>query len=198
LQFIRSKAEEWNIDKARIGAYGNSAGAGTSLWLAFHDDMAELDNPDPVLRESTRLSVVGALAAQATYDILQWPEILNIEMTRSGRKRMLDFYAVENMDELRSPEGKAMRADLDMLGLMSSDDPPLYVRNEKRAGKPITSGHINHHPLHAAALKKRAEEVGLEFQVYAIALDIEPPVAQRLSLVEFFLLHLKRRQYIAC
>ena len=37
LQFVRSKAAEWNIDKARIGASGGSAGACSSLWLAFHD-----------------------------------------------------------------------------------------------------------------------------------------------------------------
>lgn len=34
LQFVRSKAGEWNIDKKRIGAAGGSAGACTSLWLA--------------------------------------------------------------------------------------------------------------------------------------------------------------------
>ena len=41
LQFIRSKAEEWNIDKERIGASGGSAGACSSLWHAFHDDLAD-------------------------------------------------------------------------------------------------------------------------------------------------------------
>ena len=71
LQFIRSNAKEWNIDKTRVGAYGGSAGSGTATWLAFHDDMAEPNSPDPVLRESTRLTVVGALATQATYDVLK-------------------------------------------------------------------------------------------------------------------------------
>jgi hypothetical protein len=42
LQFVRSKAAEWHVDKKRIGAAGGSAGACTSLWLAFHPDMAEL------------------------------------------------------------------------------------------------------------------------------------------------------------
>ncbi|HEX3150763.1 MAG TPA: alpha/beta hydrolase, partial [Gemmataceae bacterium] len=41
LQFVRSKATEWNIDKKKIGATGGSAGACSSLWLAFHDDMAD-------------------------------------------------------------------------------------------------------------------------------------------------------------
>ena len=38
---MRSKAGEWNIDKKRIGATGGSAGGCSSLWLAFHDDMAD-------------------------------------------------------------------------------------------------------------------------------------------------------------
>ena len=50
LQFIRSKAEEWNIDKERVGAAGGSAGACSSLWLAFHDDLADPGSDDPVAR----------------------------------------------------------------------------------------------------------------------------------------------------
>src|SRR3954451_15201866 len=41
LQFVRSKAGEWNLDKQRIGATGGSAGGCSSLWLAFHDDLAD-------------------------------------------------------------------------------------------------------------------------------------------------------------
>ncbi len=55
LQFVRSKAAEWNIDKMRIGASGGSAGACSSLWLAFHDDLADPKSDDPIARESTRL-----------------------------------------------------------------------------------------------------------------------------------------------
>lgn len=55
LQLVRSKAVEWNIDKERIGASGGSAGACSSLWLAFNPDMADPESDDPVARESTRL-----------------------------------------------------------------------------------------------------------------------------------------------
>src|SRR6185436_1601381 len=40
IQFLRSKAKEYNIDPVRVGTFGGSAGAGTSLWLAFHNDLA--------------------------------------------------------------------------------------------------------------------------------------------------------------
>jgi len=195
LQFIRSKAKQWNIDKKRIGAYGGSAGSGTATWLAFHDDMAEPDSPDPVLRESTRLAVVGALATQATYDVLQWQKLLGVtpdpEEYEASLRKVVSFYGLKNVDELNSPKGEAIRADLDMLGLMSKDDPPLYVSNGMRGGTPEDRGHRNHHPLHAVALKKRAEEVGVEAEVHAEKIGIKP--ANPEGLVNFFLRHLRAK-----
>ena len=74
LQLVRSKAAEWNIDKARIGASGGSAGACTSLWLAFHPDLADPKNSDPVARESTRLWCAAVSGPQTTLDPQQMKE----------------------------------------------------------------------------------------------------------------------------
>ena len=74
LQFVRSKAREWNLDPVRIGAAGGSAGACSSLWLAFHDDLADPRSPDPVARESTRLYCAAVNGAQTTLDPLQMKE----------------------------------------------------------------------------------------------------------------------------
>jgi acetyl esterase/lipase len=68
LQFVRSKAAEWNLDKKRIGATGGSAGGCSSLWLAFHDDMADANSDDPVARESTRLYCAAVNGAQVSLD----------------------------------------------------------------------------------------------------------------------------------
>ena len=51
IQFLRSKASEWNIDKSRLGALGESAGAMIAMWLAFHDEMADPNATDPADRE---------------------------------------------------------------------------------------------------------------------------------------------------
>src|SRR5436305_9389819 len=51
LQFTRSKASEWNIDKKRIDATGGSAGSCSSLWLALHDDMTDPKSDDPIARD---------------------------------------------------------------------------------------------------------------------------------------------------
>ena len=74
LQFVRSKAQEWNIDKKRIGATGGSAGACSSLWLAFHDDMADPKSSDPIARESTRLLCAAVDVAQTSLDPKQLKE----------------------------------------------------------------------------------------------------------------------------
>ncbi len=41
VQFLRSKAKEWNIDPKRVACYGGSAGAGISMWLGLHEDLAD-------------------------------------------------------------------------------------------------------------------------------------------------------------
>ena len=74
LQFVRSKATEWNIDKARIGASGTSAGACSSLYLAFHPDMADPKSSDPIARESTRLWCAAVNGAQTSLDPKQLKE----------------------------------------------------------------------------------------------------------------------------
>jgi acetyl esterase/lipase len=68
IQFLRSKAAEWNIDKTRFGLTGGSAGACTSLWLSMHEEMAEPQSADPVSRESTRVSCAGVWDAQTSLD----------------------------------------------------------------------------------------------------------------------------------
>ena len=68
LQFCRSKAREWNLDKTRVALAGGSAGACTSLWLAFHDDLADPRSTDPVARESTRVVCAAVSGAQTTLD----------------------------------------------------------------------------------------------------------------------------------
>ena len=74
LQFVRSRAVEWNIDKQRIGASGGSAGACSSLYLAFHDDMADPKSSDPIARESTRLWCAAVSGAQTSLDPKQLKE----------------------------------------------------------------------------------------------------------------------------
>ena len=79
LQFLRHKSDQFRIDKSKIGVMGSSAGATSSLWLGFFDDMAQLNSDDPIERESTRVSLVVGIAAAHTMDLNKWKEMLNID-----------------------------------------------------------------------------------------------------------------------
>lgn len=187
IQYLRFNAEKFNLDKNRIACTGGSAGAGTALWLAFSDDMADPQNADPVLRESTRLTCAGAFATQSTYDIFQWDEILGIPLSKHPETihliaRAFGFKTVDGRD-LRNET--ATRQNLDFMAKMKNTSPPVFIYNKHRAGIPETQDDINHHPLHAKALMKRAKEVGLETIVYAPEIGILNETGK--DLVDFFL-----------
>jgi acetyl esterase/lipase len=195
LQWIRHKAPQCNIDKDRVGAYGTSAGAGTSLWIAFHDDMADANNNEPYLRESTRLQVVGAFATQATYDMMQWSEIFqDCQMDRDLKEALLVYtlgcYKLHDARDLYGPTGIQIRTALDFLAEMSPDDPPMYVRNgmANKCSHIPDMNHILHSPLHAKRLKEQADTVGLQCYVEAPDVGEDPQPPQ--DLVSFFLDHL--------
>jgi acetyl esterase/lipase len=123
LQFIRSKAAEWNLDKERIGATGGSAGACSSLWLAFHDDLADPKNADPVARESTRLWCAAVTGAQTTLDPKQMKEWTPNSNYGSHAFDLPDFATFLDGRE------KILQwiAEYSPYALVTNDDPPVYL-----------------------------------------------------------------------
>lgn len=135
LQFVRSKAEEWNIDKQRIAATGTSAGACSSLWLAFHDDMADPKSTDPIARESTRLFCAAVDSAQTSMDpqqMVEWTPNSNYGATAFG---FADPTPTQTRpQEVRFAEFLAHRNDIlpwikeySPFEHASSDDPAIYM-----------------------------------------------------------------------
>jgi acetyl esterase/lipase len=190
IQFIRSRAAEWKVDKARIAAYGGSAGAGTSLWLASHDDLANPSSVDPVLRESSRLAAAGCQSTQATYDLTRWESVVGPFKPefRQSPNEVPEFYHLKTQADLETPEGRKILADCDMLGLLSKDDAPVYVSNGGPDGDPRNRNEYVHHPRHALAIKKRCDEVGVEC-VMAAPRDVAA-AGPRETLIAFLFRHL--------
>ena len=58
VQFVRSKAEEWDLNPTRLCCGGSSAGALISEALGYHDDYADPKAKDEVARCSSRPAVV--------------------------------------------------------------------------------------------------------------------------------------------
>lgn len=128
LQFVRSKAKEWNLDKKKIGATGGSAGGCSSLWLAFHDDMAEPDSEDPIARESTRLYCAAVNGAQVSLDPKELREWMPNYRYGAHAFGLGGFQALIDKRESVLPWIK----EYSPIEHVSKDDPPigLFYRGE--------------------------------------------------------------------
>jgi acetyl esterase/lipase len=161
LQFVRSHADEWNIDKELIGATGGSAGACSSLWLAYHDDLIDPESQDPVARESSRLHCAAVIGAQTTLDPKQAKEwIPNI--TYGGQafgKRNFQEFLAERKDLL--PWIK----EYSPYALVSADDPPVFLQYSA----PPAVGEPQENAVHSAnfgvQLKEKCDETGIGCEV---------------------------------
>lgn len=168
LQFVRNKAGEWNIDKNRIGASGVSAGACSALWLALHDDMADLKDSDPVARESTRVLCAGVFDAQTTLDPKDTREWIP-NATYGGHA-----FGIHKGDEPNSFQ-KFVEAREEILPWIkayspmewvSADDPPVfcaYASAAHAAGKP--QKYPTHAPVFGLKLKEKLDAVQVECHV---------------------------------
>ena len=131
LQFVRSKAGEWNIDKERICATGSSAGSCSALWLAFHPDMAEQQSADPVARESTRLWCAAVVRAQTSLDPQQMKEwISNCNYGAhafgfKGEPGKKDSAFAEFLGKRESI--LSWIAEYSPYALLTAEDPPVYL-----------------------------------------------------------------------
>ena len=185
VQFLRLHAKELGIDPDRIVLMGASAGAGMSLWIGANDDLAQPDSDDPVLRQSTRVQGVILLETQATYDVARWttdvfPDlgigVLEGAALLGLEGRLLGFYGISELEQFDSPETLAYRRSVDMLTLLTADDPPIFVRNKNQPNElPVTVNILFHHANHAVVIANRATEVGVEHLLYAPVLGIEDP-----------------------
>ena len=122
----------------------------------------------------------------STYDIFQWDDIIGIPISQSPEQlhsiaRAFGFKSTENVDLKKET---SIRKDLDFMAKMEKHDSPVFIFNFHKAGIPENQDDINHHPNHAKALKKKAEQVGLEAIIYAPEIGIIHPSG--MDLVEFF------------
>lgn len=154
LQTVRSKAKEWNLDKERIGASGGSAGACSSLWLAFHPDMADAKSDNPIARESTRLWCAAVTGAQTTLDPQQMREWT--PNSKYGAHAFLKAGTYKTFDDFIAAREKILPwiAEYSPYALVSSDDPPVYLT----FGGPPALGKDEKDPTHTANFGVKLQE----------------------------------------
>jgi acetyl esterase len=185
LQFIRSKANDWNIDKTRVGAFGGSAGAQICMWLAFHDDMADPSSPDPMKRESSRLTCVATNGGQTTMDFDWWMCWIP-GYAKPHRDR------AEAFGDISDEAFHKVIQDISALSLISADDPPIFMSYGMKPDDPVPTdakraqGWKVHHVIFGVKLKEKMDQLGVEA-------DLKYPEARTTykSMTDFFIKKLK-------
>ncbi|MEP3478515.1 MAG: alpha/beta hydrolase [Fuerstiella sp.] len=163
IQFLRSKAVEWNIQKDRIALTGGSAGACTSMWLLTHDDLADPDSADPILRESTRVTAAAVAGGQTSIDPKQiepWlgPMVLQHNMINMAVGEKTIEGALKNYEQ-----HKALYVEFSAFNHVTSDDPPLLMTYGSDMTLPSkNAGHGIHHPVYGVKMKEKCDRVGQE------------------------------------
>lgn len=171
LQYIRYFHHDLNIDKEKIVLFGTSAGASTALWLATNNDFKDTSSADEIAHESSRVKGIALNATQSSLDIetrwlgdvfVDFETSLEDIMQEVGTESVYNFYGVSTQAEYETPEVEAYRAQVDMLALISSDDPEIWVTNTGGHNEaPLTTGSFYHHPFHAREIKKFADAAGV-------------------------------------
>lgn len=170
IQYLRANAQKYNLDKTKFAATGFSAGATTSLWLATHDDLADPEAEDLVLRESTRLSGVRVIAAQATIDpvtIREW----NIEKALGHPmiSRAAGFTSNKQMDA-NYEKKKELYLKFSPVTHIDKNDPPIRLETISLLDR---NGDYIHHSRFAFEFYKIAKDKGADVDIFLRGKDKE-------------------------
>ena len=161
IQYARYHARDFNIDPKRVAATGGSAGGMTSLWLGFHDDLADPNNSDPVLRESTRLKVMAVSSAQTTLV----PDVVTKYVGELATKYQTYYNGKMfglSKEEAFSPKALDLYKQISPLTYLTKDDPPVwafYSVPDKPLTSDATTSDAIHHPGFGKVLKEEMDKL---------------------------------------
>ncbi len=168
VQFLRSQAKDWNIDPKRFAATGGSAGAGISLWLGFHKDMADPKSDDPVLRQSTQLTCMVVFEGQTSYDPRFIRKLFpDKDVYKIGALQTLFGIDANKLDDLPA-EKYNLFEECSPIEHVTADAPPVLLWYRNPIDAEITNQGIGiHHPLFGKTLKEKMDALKRPCEVVA-------------------------------
>jgi acetyl esterase/lipase len=121
IRFVREHAQGWNVDPARVGVIGFSAGGHVASTLATHFNKAYIDNPDQV-------------SLRPDFLILAYPVIsMDAAITHmDSRKALLGTHPSDDLVRMFSNELQVSAETPPTLLLHASDDRLVDVDNSIR------------------------------------------------------------------
>ena len=172
LQFLRFHSEKYNLLKDKVALMGSSAGATSSLWIGLQDDMSDKNSPDPILRESTKVSCIVGMAAAHSLNLNRWKNMADVDEAylKSIFKKYLGKMDAEKWIQRSFDENYI--SEVDFFEKMDANDPPIFIFNPGKNKKPKNIADFHHNPLHAKVLKQKADSLKLKNVVYAPRIGI--------------------------
>lgn len=172
LQFLRFNSEKYNLLKDKVALMGSSAGATSSLWIGLQDDMSDKNSPDPILRESTKVSCIVGMAAAHSLNLNRWKNMADVDEAylKSIFKKYLGKMDAEKWIQRSFDENYI--SEVDFFEKMDANDPPIFIFNPGKNRKPKNIADFHHNPLHAKVLKQKADSLKLKNVVYAPRIGI--------------------------
>ncbi|NHN29333.1 alpha/beta hydrolase [Paenibacillus agricola] len=120
IRIVRSRAQEWNIDPARVGILGFSAGGHLASSSGTHYDKGQADAEDPIERESSRPDLL----------VLCYPVISFVANAHMGsRANLLGDPADPQLVELMSSEQQVTPETPPTFLWHTADDAAVPVEN---------------------------------------------------------------------
>ena len=148
IQFVRHNAGRWNLDPARMGVTGGSAGGHLSAYVALQDDEADPKSEDPVARQSSRVTCAIPFAGPTDWSLLD-----RIEHKHPAYRQLLGYEPGTPAAEMSADK----RRDVSPVTFVSPDDPPMLIVH----GDADVVVPIQHAEALAAALKRAKVPVEL-------------------------------------
>lgn len=193
VQWVRSKAGEWNIDPQRISAIGGSAGGHLLSWVALNGDQADLSSQDPVARQSSRL----------TCFVVQWAplDLTRVDpraLQRSGPRgpdAANAFCSALSIhpEDYNTPNNQVRIRAASPVFQVTPDDPPAFVmyggtpqgfdvRNLPAVPAAI---HNPHSYLHGVLLVKALDRAGVPYVPHFGPAIGQDPAVDNAAVLEF-------------
>lgn len=189
IQFLRYYASKYNLDKTRFAATGGSAGGCMLMWLGFHPDLAQPDNSDPVLRESSRLQVLAPRGGQTSVHgptLLKWFGVNSLNLSKQE-----GIVQSSSSGEQPTAENLALALDASPIAHLTKDDPPIYLYYSG-PNEPVDEttlwGTWVHHPIFGIKLQEAMYYEGIECY---LEYKGGPPVTEYKSQQDFVIQKLK-------